>query len=601
VRKADSIIQTVLEWKCSRQILLTSGTAPVPLPIRASARYLATCDAAWKDLTWFSRSHTMRGGVFDEFRVTKGFFVMNRRFLVFTLAALGLLGAGPAFAQQPTASAANSAEKPKDDKDKDKDKKPEEKIVTSKHTVRIGGQEIKYTATAGTILLKQEDGTPKASIFYVAYTKDDVSDVSQRPISFTFNGGPGSASVWLHLGAFGPRRVQMGDAGTLLPPPYKLVDNESSLLDVADLVFIDPVSTGYSRAVPGEPAKQFHGVEEDVESVGEFIRLYATRNKRWSSPKFLAGESYGTTRAAGLSNYMQQRFGMYFNGIILISTILNFETAEFNIGNDLPCSLYLPTYSAIAWYHKKLPQDLQSQDVTKVIEESRRFAAGEYADALMQGDALSDAKRTEIAQKVGRLTGLSAAYVERTNLCVEIQRFTKELLRDERRTVGRIDGRFTGIDRDAAGETPEYDPSIAAIMGPYAGMLNDYVRNELKFDSDLPYEILTGRVRPWNYAPYENRYVNVAEKLRIAMTENPFLHVFVAKGYYDLATPFFAADYTFDHLGLDPSLRSHLSGDYYETGHMTYVQLGALAKMKQDLVKFINDSVPPANAMPKTK
>ena len=510
---------------------------------------------------------------------------MNRRFLSLSFAACGLLAASSTFAQQPAPPAAPSAEKPKDDKDK----KPEEKIVVSKHSARIGGQEIKYTATAGTILLKTEDGTPKASIFYVAYTKDDVSDVSQRPIAFTFNGGPGSASVWLHLGAFGPRRVQMGDAGALLPPPYKLVDNESSLLDVSDLVFIDPVSTGYSRAVPGEPAKQFHGVEEDVESVGEFIRLYATRNKRWSSPKFIAGESYGTTRAAGLSSYMQQRFGMYFNGIILISTILNFETAEFDIGNDLPYILYLPTYTAIAWYHKKLPPGLQAEDVTKVVDESRKFAAGEYAAALLQGDALPDARRSEIAQKVARLTGLSPAYVERTNLRVEIDRFTKELLRDERRTVGRIDGRFTGIDRDAAGERPEYDPSISAIMGPYAGMLNDYLRNDLKFDSDLPYEILTGRVRPWNYAPYENRYVNVAEKLRTAMTENPFLHVFVAKGYYDLATPFFAADYTFDHLGLDPSLRSHLSGDYYETGHMTYVQLASLAKMKQDLAKFIAD------------
>jgi carboxypeptidase C (cathepsin A) len=545
----------------------------------------------------------MRAGVGWAAAIPSERMAMNSRFPGIALAIFGVLAPASIFAQKPAPPSTPAAEKPKDDKAKDdkakedKDKKaPEEKIVTSKHAVRIGGQEIKYTATAGTILLKLEDGTPKASIFYMAYTKDDAGDVSQRPITFTFNGGPGSASVWLHLGAFGPRRVQMGDAGTLLPPPYKLVDNESSLLDVSDLVFIDPVSTGYSREVPGEPAKQFHGIEEDVQSVGEFIRLYATRNKRWSSPKFIAGESYGTTRAAGLSSYMQQRFGMYFNGIILISTILNFETAEFDVGNDLPCILYLPTYTAIAWYHKKLPPDLQPGTVTAAIDESRKFATGEYAAALMQGDALPVARRAEIAQKVARLTGLSPEYVERTDLRVEIQRFTKELLRNERRTVGRIDGRFTGIDRDAAGETPEYDPSIAAIMGPYAGMLNDYVRNELKFDSDLPYEILTGRVRPWNYAPYENRYVNVAEKLRLAMTENPFLHVFVAKGYYDLATPFFAADYTFEHLGLDPSLRSHLSGAYYETGHMTYVQLASLAKMKQDLSKFIGDSVPPAGA-----
>jgi carboxypeptidase C (cathepsin A) len=368
-----------------------------------------------------------------------------------------------------------------------------------------------------------------------------------------------------------------------------LVDNESSLLDITDLVFIDPVSTGYSRAVPGEAPKQFHGVEEDVQSVADFIRLYATRNKRWSSPKFLAGESYGTTRAAGLSGYLQQRYGMYLNGIVLISAILNFETAEFDTGNDLPFILYMPTYTAIAWYHKKLPADLQG-DLQKAVEESRKFAVGEYADALMTGDALSAARRAEIEQRLARLTGLSPDYIDRTNLRIEIQRFTKELLRNERRTIGRIDARFTGVDRDAAGERPEFDPSIAAIIGPYSGMLNDYVRNDLKFDSDLPYEVLTGRVRPWNYAPYENRYVNVAETLRSAMTQNPFLHVFVAKGYYDLATPFFAADYTFDHLGFDAAQRSHLSGAYYEAGHMMYVYPPALAKLKADIAQFIKSS-----------
>src|ERR1700704_4906965 len=314
-------------------------------------------------------------------------------------AALLLLGVNLCFAQQQQApQPEKAAEKPKEEK---KPPVPEEKVVQTKHSLKISGQEIKYPATAGTILLKLEDGTPKASIFYVAYTKVDVSDASQRPLTFSFNGGPGSASGWLHLGLFGPRRVQMGDAGTLLPPPYKLVDNDVSLLDISDLVFIDPVSTGYSRAVPGEAPKQFHGVTEDVESVADFIRLYTTRNKRWSSPKFLAGESYGTTRAAGLSGYLQQRYGMYLNGIILISSILNFQTAEFDTGNDLPYILFLPTYTAIAWYHKKLPADLQG-DLQKAVNESRTFAAGEYADALMAGDALSKAKRTEIAQKLSR-------------------------------------------------------------------------------------------------------------------------------------------------------------------------------------------------------
>jgi carboxypeptidase C (cathepsin A) len=511
---------------------------------------------------------------------------INRVLGLLSSAALLLLGAPFACAQQATPAA---PEKPKEEKKTPP--APEEKVVQTKHALRIGGQEIKYTATAGTILLKLEDGTPKASIFYVAYTKDDVSDVAQRPVTFSFNGGPGSSSVWLHLGAFGPRRVQMGDAGSLLPPPYKLVDNDASLLDLTDLVFIDPVSTGYSRAVPGEAPKQFHGIEEDVQSVGDFIRLYASRNKRWSSPKFLAGESYGTTRAAGLSGYLQQRYGMYLNGIILVSSILNFQTAEFDAGNDLPYMLYLPTYTAIAWYHKRLPADLQG-DLQKALEESRHFAAGEYADALMAGDNLPAPRRAEMAQKLSRLTGLSPQFVDECNLRVHLSRFTKELLRGERRTVGRLDGRFTGMDADSAGARPDYDPSMAAIIGPYTGVLNEYVRGDLKFESDLPYEILTGRVQPWSFAPYENRYVNVAETLRSAMTQNPFLRVFVAKGYYDLATPFFAAEYTFDHLGLDASLRGHLSGAYYEAGHMMYVHPPSLAKLKQDIAKFINASTP---------
>src|SRR5260221_11642575 len=297
----------------------------------------------------------------------------------------------------------------------------------------------------------------------------------------------------------------MGDVGSLLPPPYKLVDNEYSLLDLTDLVFIDPVSTGYSRAVPGEAPKQFHGVQEDIESVGDFIRLYATRNKRWTSPKFLAGESYGTTRAAGLSGYLQQRYGMYLNGIILISSILNFQTAEFDTGNDLPYILYLPTYTAIAWYHKKLPADLQT-DLQKAVQESRNFAAHEYADALMSGDTLPAARRTEIAQKLSRLTGLSAEYIQRSDLRIEIQRFDKELLRDQRRTVGRLDGRFTGIDQDAAGSRPEYDPSLAAIVGPYTATFHDYVRGDLKFASDLFYDYLTDRVQRWCNASSKNEF-----------------------------------------------------------------------------------------------
>src|SRR5713101_8372652 len=305
-------------------------------------------------------------------RVARGLYIL----------ALAVFATFTARAQQPPAERGRE-DRAREEKPGEKKPAPEEKVVQTKHSIRIGGQEIKYTSTAGTLLLKLEDGTPKASIFYVAYTKDDVSDASQRPVTFTFNGGPGSSSVWLHLGAFGPRRVQMGDAGSLLPPPYKLVDNEYSLLDVTDLVFIDPVSTGYSRAVPGESPGQFHGVEQDVQSVGDFIRLYTTRNRRWASPKFLAGESYGTTRAAGLSGYLQQRHGMYLNGIMLVSCVLDFQTLDFQPMNDLPYVLFLPTYTATAWYHRRLAPDLQ-KDLRATLKRVEAFARDEYAGARMK-------------------------------------------------------------------------------------------------------------------------------------------------------------------------------------------------------------------------
>jgi len=482
----------------------------------------------------------------------------------------------------------------KEDQDKKTEKQaktPKEELIKTKHTVVIDGQEIAYTATAGTILLKEEDGEAKASIFFVAYTRDGIDDMRARPITFSFNGGPGSSSVWLHLGLLGPRRVLMDEEGNALPPPYRLVDNVYSLLDVTDMVFIDPVSTGYSRAVPGEEPKQFHGFDADIESVGEFIRLYTTRFKRWASPKFLIGESYGTTRAAGLSGYLQKRHGMYLNGIMLISAILNFQTARFVVGNDLPYILFLPTYAATAWYHGRLDEELQA-DLRRTLQEVETFARGEYASALMQGATLSEGERSQVAQKLARYTGLSTAYVEQTDLRIGIFRFVKELLRDQRRTVGRLDSRFTGIDRDAAGEKFDFDPSLAAITGPYTATLNDYVRAELRFESDLPYEILTGRVQPWDYSTHQNQYVNVAETLREAMTQNPFLKVYVANGFFDLATPYYATWYTFNHLGIDPSLQDNISMGYYEAGHMMYVHIPSLAQLKADLSGFVQAATP---------
>ena len=356
-------------------------------------------------------------------------------------------------------------------------------------------------------------------------------------------------------------------------------------------MFIDPVSTGYSRPVPGEDAKQFHGVTQDIESVGEFIRLYTTRVQRWSSPKFLIGESYGTTRAAGLSAHLHQTLGMYLNGIMLVSAILNFQSARFDLGNDLPYILFLPSYAASAWYHKKLPDSLQSKPLREFLREVEAFAVGDYNVALMKGDALSGDERAAVIDQLVRYTGLSATYVEHTNLRINIHRFVKELLRDERRTIGRFDSRFKGIDRDAAGERHEYDPSYAIIQGAYTAALNHYMRSVLAFKSDRLYEILTANVQPWDYSKFQNQYVNVAEDLRKAMTYNPFLQVFVANGYYDLATPYFATEYTFHHLGLDPELQGHVTMGYYEAGHMMYLRRLSLAALKNDLASFIDHTL----------
>jgi len=461
-----------------------------------------------------------------------------------------------------------------------------DKISTTQHSVTIGGQTINYTARSGFMIMRDEEGKPRASFFFTSYTKDGA-DPARRPVTYTFNGGPGSSSVWLHMGAFGPKRVVYADdEGHAAKPPYRTVDNEGSILDVTDLVFIDPVTTGYSRAIPFGDANKFHGVDSDIQSVGEFIRLWTTRYSRWASPKFLAGESYGTTRAAGLAGWLGQQ-GFYLNGIVLISSILNFETASFDSANDLAYELFLPTYTAIAWYHKRLPSDLQSGTPEHAIAESEQFALGDYTHALMQGDRITDQERRDVTAKLARLTGLSPAYIEQTNLRVNIGRFDKELLRAQRRTVGRLDGRFIGIDKDSAGENDEFDPSYQAIFGEYTAVVNDYVRRELKFDTDLPYEILTGKVRPWNYDRAQNRYVDVAETLRGAIAQNPFMKVFVANGYYDLATPFAATRYTFARMQLEPELRKNISMDYFETGHMVYIDRKAQARLKKDVDEFI--------------
>jgi carboxypeptidase C (cathepsin A) len=468
--------------------------------------------------------------------------------------------------------------------------KLEEELVETTHRVRIDGSSIKYRATAGTMVLEDEEGKQKASLFFISYVRTDVKHPENRPLTFSFNGGPGSSSVWLHLGLLGPKRVLMREDGTAYQPPYRLIENEYSLLDVTDLVFIDPVTTGYSRPAPGEDPKQFHGVDEDIEWVGEFIRLFVTRNERWASPKFLIGESYGTTRAAGLSGYLQERHGMFLNGIMLVSSILDFQTARFAAGNDLPYVLFLPTYTASAWYHGRLAGRFDG-NLAAALSEAEEFAIGEYTSVLILGDRVSPERYENVVKRLVDLTGLSEDYIRQTNIRIKIRRFTKELMRENRLTIGRLDSRFTGHDLDAAGEKPEYDPSYSNIYGPYSATLNDYVRRELEYESDLPYEILTGKVMPWNVGKYKNRYINVAETLRSAMTKNPALRVYIANGYYDLATPYFATQYTIDHMGLEGNLRKNIVMGYYESGHMMYINLPSLKKLKGELAEFIHNSV----------
>ena len=481
---------------------------------------------------------------------------------------------------------------------------PADLLVETEHEVTIGGRPIGYTVTTGTLILREEaekagenagesEGEkPRAAVFFIAYTRTDVDDAARRPVTFSFNGGPGSSSVWLHLGILGPRRVDLDEVGNLPSPPYRLIDNEHSLLDETDLVFIDPVSTGYSRPVPGEKARDFHNFKRDIESVGDFIRLYTTRYRRWSSPKFVIGESYGTTRAAGLAGYLQDRHGMYLNGIMLVSSVLDFQTLSFLPSNDLPSIVYLPSYAATAWYHKKLVPELQ-RDLAATLAEVEAFAMGEYATALLKGASLPADERTRIAARVARYTGLSAEWVDRSELRIDIMRFIKELLRDRRRSVGRLDSRFTGIDRDGVGAEPDYDPSFTNVIGPYTAVFNDYVRGELKFELDVPYEILSFKTNEaWRFHEHENQFVEVADKLRAAMTLNPFLKVFVASGYFDLATPYFATEYTLNHLGLDESLRANVTVCEYPAGHMMYIHRPSLARMKQDLAAFLRSAVP---------
>jgi carboxypeptidase C (cathepsin A) len=492
------------------------------------------------------------------------------------------------------------------------DKKDAPKPSVTHATVTIDGKEIAYTVTAGKMPLATDDGQEKANVFYIAYTvdakknddsndddaKDDAKDDSdkaapdkKRPVTFCFNGGPGSSSVWLHLGMLGPVRVKLdSDAGTL-PPPHELIANPYSLLDVTDLVFIDPVSTGFSRPAKGENKNQFHGYEQDLRSVGQFIHDYTTKYARWGSPKFLLGESYGGIRAAGLAGELRDRYHLELNGLVLVSAVVDFQTLSTSGNNDIAYSLFLPSFAATAWYHDALDDDLQDQSVEEVVAAAEEFATGPYLRALAAGDSLPENRRRRVVRRMAELTGLSEDYVEAANLRVAMPQFGKELLRNRKRVVGRFDSRYVGIDSNTLGEYTEQDPSAEAVFGTFTSALNDYVRTTLKVDEPRVYEILTGNVQPWDYSDFANRYVNASEALRTAMTQNPYLRVFAACGYYDLATPSYAMEYTRDHLGLDPDLREHFAMEFYEGGHMMYVHEPSLKKLRKDLVEFYDDAL----------
>jgi carboxypeptidase C (cathepsin A) len=466
----------------------------------------------------------------------------------------------------------------------------EEKISTTSHTITLDGKEIKYTATTGTLPIRLDDGKIAARMFFVAYTKDG-EEIGKRPISFLYNGGPGAATVWLHMGSFAPRHVQMADDGFQPAPPYKFVNNPNTLLDATDLVFIDAVDTGYSRGVAGVNTAQFHGQNGDLRAFGEFLNEYLTYAGRWPSPKFLIGESYGTIRSAGLAAEIQQRHGIELNGIVLVSALLTYQTLSPAPNNDVAYADLIPTYAATAWYHKKLPADLQKLELKKVVDDARTFAFGDYMQALTRGNTLSDADRKAMAGKLAHFTGLSEKFFEQANLRVNSGRFRKELLRDQRLMVGRLDSRFTALDADAAGEQQEFDPSNTALQGAYTALFQDYVRKDLKWESDLHYPT-SGNVRPWTYD--QNRYMDETEALRGAMTKNPYLKVLVACGYYDMATPLGGIEFNVSHLAYDASVTSRFSFGYYEAGHMIYIRPSAHKALKGDIVKFIRGNSGPA-------
>jgi carboxypeptidase C (cathepsin A) len=470
--------------------------------------------------------------------------------------------------------------------------------VVTHHEIKLNGKALRYTATAGRLPIKDPAGTIEAEMFFVAYTLDGP-DPSRRPLTFAFNGGPGSASLWLHLGALGPRKVVLAKGGMMPASPYRFIDNPGTPLDKTDLVLVDAIGTGYSRPADMEKARKFWGVKGDVEAFSEFVRMYISRYERWSSPLYILGESYGTTRAAGIAGFLNNR-GISFNGIVLLSMVLDFETLEITKRNDLACVLTLPSYTMVAGYHKKLPAELM-QDLQKTRQEAEHWASTEYAAALAKGDALTPQERQTTIDGLARFTGLKKELIDQANLRVDVTHFTHNLLAEQKLRVGRLDGRYTGPDPDGFLDTPFYDPTGAVIGPPFTSVFNDYVRRELGYKTDLPYYVSAGQIsttepdtfwRRWEWGNAIEGFPDTATPLRAAMVKDPYLKILVMEGYYDLATPFYAADYTMNHLDLSPEYRKNISFATYESGHMVYLTEEGLSKMKQDFESFIDKTLP---------
>ncbi|RIK16828.1 MAG: peptidase S10 [Acidobacteria bacterium] len=463
---------------------------------------------------------------------------------------------------------------------------PRDLMVETHHTLATDDGELAYTARTGRIVLREEEfkddvfegWTPRAELAVTSYTLDlpAGADPAERPVTFVFNGGPGSSSVWLHMGVLGPRVVDAGEVGEPTPPPYRLLDNPQTPLRATDLVFIDPMSTGQSRAVKGGKAKDYHGWKKDVEQVSELIRLWCTREDRWMSPKFLCGESYGTTRAVSVAEHLFSRFGMQLNGLVLISSVLDFGAQDFRfLRHDAACQSYLPTYAAIAHYHGRH----EGRELADVLAEAEEFAGSTYRWALGRGHRLTQEERAGVRDRLAALTGLSQDYLERCDLRPEHWRFCTELLRDEGRTVGRIDGRVTGVLHSGIAEGMDADPSIDMLMGPYAAAIHHYLRGELRSVLDLPYAVFSDAIEHWSYKEFEGRPIDVTDKLERVMRANPHLRVRIEYGYYDLATPYGAAEDMVAHLRLPEQALDRIEHAWFETGHMPY--LGAASRVEE--------------------